>query len=176
MSDQRISAVHERHSGRRLLSHSCKIVPMDVHITEDTEVERPPKADLDTITEIRSLVTHLPQLFIGVLQPARSSGSLHDSLSSCVYSVVQSHHNRQHDEPQPHEPQLNPIYGTGSGGRFNRENVIELTPKLVSRCVLCPVYIGCCNAGGITGADMETHSCSSLVLPSDVPAQPRRPC
>ena len=46
----------------------------------------------------------------------------------------------------------------GSGGRFGREDVMQLTPKLVSRCVLCPVYIGCRSPGGITDADMETHN------------------
>jgi hypothetical protein len=78
VGDQRISAEHERHSRQRYRHYRGYRS----------------KTGLNTVTEIGSLVAHPPQLFIRVLQPARSGGSLHDGLSSCVYSVVGDDHDR----------------------------------------------------------------------------------
>ena len=75
-------------------------------ITHLPSPRRPAQSEIKSkpITEIRSLITHPPQLLIGVLQPTGFSGFPHDGLLSCVGSVVRGNYDRQHDKPQTYEP------------------------------------------------------------------------
>ena len=67
------------------------------------------EAKLNPIAEIRSPVSHPPQLLIGVLQPTGFPGFLHGGLPSCVDSAVCGHHDRQQDKPHTYEPQFDSI-------------------------------------------------------------------
>ena len=79
---------------------------------------------LNPIAEVRSPVSHPPQLVVGVLQPTGFPGFLHDGFSPCVNPVVRDHHDRQHDNPHTHEPQFNSIYGKGSGANPSHKGVL----------------------------------------------------
>ena len=122
--------------------------------------------------EAGSSVAHPPQLFISVLRSAALSGCFHQSLPSCVDSVIGENQDRQRDEPHAYEPQLDRICGDGQiDWGLGRS---RLTAKHVSWRILGPVDVGCDDTACVSDADVEGQGGSSLVLTGDIPAEPTR--